>query len=136
MEIKSVSEAARETPVRAQVDVLIAGGGLGGVSAALAAARTGAKTLLIERNGFLGGVATAGMCCSVFNCYYTADHRLGITGNAVEVTDALADATGYGKKWHNQMWHIQFLSRRNGSTPVNYGQPNQYHLYHHPKPPP
>ena len=56
---------------------------LGGVSAAMAAARAGAKTLLIERNGFLGGVATAGMCCSIFNCYYTADHRLGTTGIAV-----------------------------------------------------
>jgi glycine/D-amino acid oxidase-like deaminating enzyme len=102
----AIREAARETPVRAHVDVLVAGGGLGGISAAMAAARAGAKTLLVERNGFLGGVATAGMCCSIFNCYYTADRRLGITGNTVEVADALAQAAGYGHKWHRHKGHV------------------------------
>ncbi|MBU0715808.1 MAG: FAD-dependent oxidoreductase, partial [Verrucomicrobia bacterium] len=41
-------------------DVVVAGGGTAGVVAALAAARNGAKTLLIERYGFLGGMMTAG----------------------------------------------------------------------------
>ena len=103
---RTVTEPQRDTPVRCEVDVLVAGGGLGGISAAMSAARAGAKTLLIERNGFLGGVATAGMCCSIFNCYYTADRRLGITGNAVEVADALAQAEGYGTKWHQHKGHI------------------------------
>lgn len=40
-------------------DVIVAGGGIGGFSAALGAARAGARTLLIEKYGFLGGVATA-----------------------------------------------------------------------------
>lgn len=39
-------------------DVIVAGGGPAGIMAALASARTGASTLLIERNGFLGGAAT------------------------------------------------------------------------------
>ena len=103
---QSILEKASEIPVRDEVDVLVAGGGLGGVSAAMAAARAGARTLLIERNGFLGGVATAGMCCSIFNCFYTADHRLGVTGNALEVADALAEAAGYGAKWHKHKGHI------------------------------
>jgi len=102
----TVTEAARETPIRAEADVLVAGGGLGGVSAAIAAARAGAKTLVIERNGFLGGVATAGMCCSVANCFYTADHTLTVTGNAIEITDALAEATGSGTRWHGHKGHI------------------------------
>jgi hypothetical protein len=45
-------------PVADRVDVLVCGGGVAGIAAAIAAARTGAKTLLIERAGFLGGTAT------------------------------------------------------------------------------
>ncbi len=56
-----VVEPQRELPVVAEVDVLVAGGGPAGLGAAVAAARCGARTLLIERNGFLGGAATAGL---------------------------------------------------------------------------
>jgi len=45
-------------PVAANVDVLVCGGGVAGIAAAVAAARNGARTLLIERAGFLGGTAT------------------------------------------------------------------------------
>jgi len=106
MTTQTINEAARSVPVKGEYDVIVAGGGLGGIAAAIAAARTGAKTLLIERNTFVGGVATAGMCCSIFNCYYTADHRLGPQGIPVEIADALADAMGYGKRWHKHKGHI------------------------------
>jgi glycine/D-amino acid oxidase-like deaminating enzyme len=43
------------------VDVLVAGGGPGGAAAAIAAARLGAKTLVVERYGFFGGMMTAGL---------------------------------------------------------------------------
>lgn len=42
-------------------DVIVAGAGIAGISAAIAAARNGASTLLIERYGFTGGMSTAGM---------------------------------------------------------------------------
>lgn len=42
-----------------QVDVVVIGGGPSGVMAAIAAAREGAKTLLVEKNGYLGGALTA-----------------------------------------------------------------------------
>jgi hypothetical protein len=42
-------------------DVVVVGGGLGGCSAAVGAAKEGAKTLLVEQYGFLGGTATAGL---------------------------------------------------------------------------
>lgn len=48
-------------PVAAQADVVVVGGGLAGVSAAIAAARAGASVILIERYGYLGGTATAAM---------------------------------------------------------------------------
>ncbi|NQU44066.1 FAD-dependent oxidoreductase, partial [bacterium] len=47
-------------PIRFETDVLVAGGGPGGIGAAVAAAREGAKVLLVEHYGFLGGMATAG----------------------------------------------------------------------------
>jgi len=42
-----------------KTDVLVCGGGCAGSAAALASARSGAKTLLIERAGFAGGIITA-----------------------------------------------------------------------------
>ena len=42
-------------------DVIVAGGGVAGVAAALAAARNGAKVLLVEKNCALGGLATVGL---------------------------------------------------------------------------
>ena len=51
----------RRTAIVADCDVLVAGGGIAGISAALAAARGGAKVLLLERGFLLGGLATAGL---------------------------------------------------------------------------
>src|SRR5688500_18525641 len=50
-----VEEPARKTPLLAEADVVVIGGGLSGVGAALGAARNGAKTIVIERTGYLGG---------------------------------------------------------------------------------
>lgn len=55
----SLTELARQTPIRAEVDVLVVGGGAAGVAAGVSAARQGARTLLVERYGFLGGTLTA-----------------------------------------------------------------------------
>lgn len=57
----SVVELARQIPVVRDVDVLVVGGGPAGLIAATAAARHGAGTLLVERYGCLGGLATGGL---------------------------------------------------------------------------
>jgi hypothetical protein len=102
----AVKESQDETLARDPYEVVVVGGGLGGIAAAVAAARAGASTALLERNSFVGGVATAGMCCSIFNCYHTRDGRLGTTGISVEVADRLAEAEGYGRKWRGHKGHI------------------------------
>lgn len=55
-------------------DVLVAGGGPAGMVAAIAAARNGADTLLIERHEYLGGTATAAMLCN-WGAFDNADRR-------------------------------------------------------------
>lgn len=54
-------EPAKTIPVKHEVDVLVIGGGPAGFSAAVNAARRGAKTMLIEQSGAIGGVATSGL---------------------------------------------------------------------------
>ena len=57
----TIKEAARETPVLAETDVLVVGGGPAGTSAAIAAGRLGADVMLVERYNHLGGLSTGGL---------------------------------------------------------------------------
>ena len=52
-----------------ETDVLVVGGGPAGFGAAVAAARNGAKTLLIEQSSTLGGMATSGLVGPFMTCY-------------------------------------------------------------------
>ena len=66
---ETVHEASRKVPVAGSPDVLVCGGGPAGIAAALTAARSGARTLLIERHPFLGGVWTAGALTILIDTY-------------------------------------------------------------------
>ncbi|MBQ7974465.1 MAG: FAD-dependent oxidoreductase [Clostridia bacterium] len=97
----------KNIPVVSSADVVVTGGGLGGVAAAIAAARAGASVVLLETNGFLGGVATAGMCCSVCNCLFTRSRELKVHGIPLEIADKLAtEAGGPGMSWRKHKGHI------------------------------
>lgn len=96
-----------EVSTRAQV--LVVGAGLGGIAAAVAAARSGADTLLIERNGYPGGVATAGHCCSLFNCFFMDDGTQAVGGIPYEIACELANkAGGPGDGWQKHRGHMIF----------------------------
>src|SRR5215510_6225469 len=53
-------------------DVVVVGGGAAGLAAAVASAHAGAHTALVERYGFLGGMATAGMVSTICGLYHTS----------------------------------------------------------------
>ncbi len=59
--MNKIIEKQREIEIYGDYDVAVCGGGIAGISAALAAARTGAKTVLIENSYLLGGLATSGL---------------------------------------------------------------------------
>jgi FAD dependent oxidoreductase len=59
--VETIIEPAKDIPVKYKTDVLVLGGGPAGFAAAVSAGRLGLKTLLIERTGIIGGVATAGL---------------------------------------------------------------------------
>ena len=71
--VKSIIEEKREIPVAGEANVIVVGGGLAGVGAAVAAARNGMSVILIEKSFVLGGLATLGHVC----VYLPLDDGLG-----------------------------------------------------------
>jgi hypothetical protein len=65
LDIKTITEPARNIKVCYEADVVVVGGGPGGHSAAVAAARNGARVVLVERYGHLGGMATGGIVIQI-----------------------------------------------------------------------
>jgi len=99
---KTVAEAAREVPVIRETDVIVVGGGPGGTAAAVSAARAGAKTILLERYGHLGGMATGGLVNIIPNLgNIYGEHNIG--GFCQEVIDRLA-ARGAASFPEKQYW--------------------------------
>lgn len=84
----SVTEPQRELPVVHRVQVLVVGGGTAGTAAALAAARAGAETLVVERSGTIGGTVSAGLMSLIT---YPHDRIHGICR---EIVNGMADQGG------------------------------------------
>jgi len=85
---------ARQVRVAESADVLVVGAGVSGVCAALAAARAGADTLLVEGCYYPGGVATAGLVCNCTNFLVTTTGDRVVRGLATEILDRLVAAGG------------------------------------------
>jgi hypothetical protein len=91
-------EPARKLPVR-KFDVVIAGAGTAGVVAAMAAARQGAKTVLIEAKGYPGGTVTEGGTAlhsfyNLWTAFQGVKKRQVVRGIAQEIIDRLAKVGG------------------------------------------
>jgi hypothetical protein len=95
---------------RLDTDVLVVGGGAAGVATAVTAARQGLDVTLVERYGFCGGGAVAGLSGTVCGLYEATDRRMSgptqvVFGFADEFCRRLADMGGladpvvYGKTW-------------------------------------
>ncbi len=100
-----VTEPGRDVPIAGSFDVIVCGGGPAGIAAAVAAARNGARTLLIERYGFLGGMATSALVTPISEFrHYGKQHIGGIPFELMQRTAELDGAE---------------LSRESGNFPVN-----------------
>ena len=98
---KTIREATRQTRVCRTADVVVVGGGPGGIGAALTAARSGADTVLIERYEHLGGMGTGGLVTIIPNLSdFSGKQR--IAGISQEWIDRLKrrDAADHPKKEH------------------------------------
>jgi hypothetical protein len=90
--VEYIVEPSRQLPVVAEPDVLVIGGGPAGIGAAVAAARNGAKVLLIERYGFVGGNLTVAMVNPMFTFHDVQGNQV-IRGIAGELVNRLVAKT-------------------------------------------
>ncbi|MCW7555367.1 FAD-dependent oxidoreductase [Endozoicomonas gorgoniicola] len=73
--INTIKDGNEELTVLREVDVLVVGGGSAGVAAATTCGRNGLSTLLIEKYGFCGGSAVAGMSGTICGMYLASDDK-------------------------------------------------------------
>jgi hypothetical protein len=92
------TEPSRKLPIR-ECDVVVAGGGTAGVIAAVAAARQGVRTVLIESKGYVGGTAVEGGTAlhsfyNLWKAFPGVEKRQVVRGIPQELIDRLAEAGG------------------------------------------
>jgi 2-polyprenyl-6-methoxyphenol hydroxylase-like FAD-dependent oxidoreductase len=90
----TLTESARDIPIIGDFDVVVAGGGPAGWAAALAAGRAGARTLLLERYGYLGGMATGSLVILLDHWDDFEKKQTVIGGVAREIVDRLVTIGG------------------------------------------
>ncbi|MHB8464099.1 MAG: FAD-dependent oxidoreductase [Acidimicrobiales bacterium] len=83
------TEPARDVPVIGNPEVLVVGAGAAGIAAAVASARAGAETWLIEASGSIGGLATVGLINLLLTLDDGAGHQV-VAGLCQEFVDRLS----------------------------------------------
>src|SRR6476620_2663907 len=84
-----VSEPAGTARIVSQSDVVVVGGGPAGMSAAIAAARNGAKVTLLERYNHLGGLASGGMVLVLDDMWDSHLHEISVRGTCLDLIERL-----------------------------------------------
>ena len=84
----TIKEPGGDAKVVSQSDVVVVGGGPAGMSAAVAAARQGAKVTLLERYPYLGGLASGGMVLVLDDMHNGTE--ISVHGLAMEIIDRMA----------------------------------------------
>ncbi len=105
----TIAQPECQIPVIAEADVVVCGAGPGGLAAAMAAARHGAQTLLVERYGFLGGLATAGLVAPILGHTAHESSTPIVEGILREITERM-HALGGAPTWQEALeeWGIRF----------------------------
>ncbi|RAU98913.1 FAD-dependent oxidoreductase [Paenibacillus sp. YN15] len=83
----ALSWPEQQLPVSAETEVLVIGGGPAGIAAAIAAARNGSRTLILEQRGFLGGMATVSLVPAF--CPYTDQEKAVVRGIGLEMLERM-----------------------------------------------
>ena len=86
----TIRQNARDVKVAARADVVVVGGGPAGMSAALAAARNGARVTLLERYNHLGGLASGGMVLVLDDMWDNHQNEISVRGTCQTMIERLA----------------------------------------------
>ncbi|MDZ5471466.1 FAD-dependent oxidoreductase [Bacillus sp. 31A1R] len=117
----------KEIEITKHADVIVAGGGPAGVAAAIAAARNGADTILLEKNGFLGGMGTAALVNPFMS--FSAGRTQLVKGIFQEMIDRLKEAGAFGGTGHAWSFDVEIYKYVLNEMVLESGVRLQFHSY-------
>lgn len=127
--MKVYQEPPREIPIHGSYDVVVAGGGPAGIGACLSAARAGAKTIVVEQMGALGGVGTTGLHTHMNQLTAAGSPEKIVGGIPAELTDRMV-AKGAGVYRHGMLdYDVEEMKRELDLMALDAGVEVLYHTF-------